>query len=290
MDINVLKRFLTIANHENLQRSAAVLNTTPSALSKSLQKLELELNTLLFERRGKQLKLNDQGKHFLGYAQHLVHEYDQVLSEFKGQQYIHNLSVAGPAILTNYVLAKLHLFAPIERFHTSIFNCYEGEALNKLRTGHADVAIVTKNALSKQDSKWLSSIFLTKCDFSIGCSSQFKAKFNAKPFSQWPFACPTVSPFCGIERGTGNDNWPDKNTMRTIAFKADQFASLLHLVKHHLACAYLPSYVINQEQLQTMPSPQFDHTYDEEMLLCWQPSLASGWLNQLTHEVQGVFS
>ena len=73
LDTEDLRKFLVIAKHNNLQQASATLNVTPGALSKVIKRLEIKLNTQLFKRIGRNIKLNQQGEKFRHYALNLVH-------------------------------------------------------------------------------------------------------------------------------------------------------------------------------------------------------------------------
>src|SRR6266850_2452743 len=57
MDLRDLKYFETIAELEHLGRAAARLHRSPPALTKCIRRLEAELETPLFERAGRGIRL-----------------------------------------------------------------------------------------------------------------------------------------------------------------------------------------------------------------------------------------
>lgn len=62
MDQNSLHAFSVVAQLENMTKASEVLHISQSALSNIVDKLELELGKPLFDRRGKKLRLNENGK------------------------------------------------------------------------------------------------------------------------------------------------------------------------------------------------------------------------------------
>lgn len=68
MDIKHLEFFLALAQREHIASTADLLNISPSALSKSIAKLEQELGVALFDRHGNYIALNDYGRTFSRYA------------------------------------------------------------------------------------------------------------------------------------------------------------------------------------------------------------------------------
>ncbi|HBF39382.1 MAG TPA: LysR family transcriptional regulator [Firmicutes bacterium] len=65
MDLLQLKYFQTVAKHEHITRAAEELHIAQPSLSKVITRLEEELGVSLFDRIGRQIKLNRFGKAFL---------------------------------------------------------------------------------------------------------------------------------------------------------------------------------------------------------------------------------
>ena len=62
MEMNDLNYFMAVAKHENINKAGRVLRISPSALSKSVSKLEGELGVKLFQRVGRSIVLSDSGR------------------------------------------------------------------------------------------------------------------------------------------------------------------------------------------------------------------------------------
>lgn len=59
--IEEIKRFILVANNGNVTKTAEQIFITQSALSQSIKRLEIELNTKLFQQKGKTLVLTEDG-------------------------------------------------------------------------------------------------------------------------------------------------------------------------------------------------------------------------------------
>ncbi|RCW51867.1 LysR family transcriptional regulator [Paenibacillus prosopidis] len=68
MELLQLKYFQTVARLQHMTKSAEELRITQPALSKMISTLEKDLDTKLFDRESKFIRLNDQGKLFLKYV------------------------------------------------------------------------------------------------------------------------------------------------------------------------------------------------------------------------------
>ncbi|MDY4928130.1 LysR family transcriptional regulator [Clostridium fessum] len=64
MDQNTIEYFLLVAKLEHISKAAEVLNITQPTLSYSIQRLETELGYPLFDRPGRHIRLNENGKIF----------------------------------------------------------------------------------------------------------------------------------------------------------------------------------------------------------------------------------
>ena len=64
MDLLQFRYFDVIARYENISRAAEELRVSQPSLSSSLTRLERELGYRLFDRRGKKIYLNEQGRQF----------------------------------------------------------------------------------------------------------------------------------------------------------------------------------------------------------------------------------
>src|SRR5256885_14052242 len=74
MEIRQLHYFLDIAQTEHLTQSAQNLFVTQSTLSHGLRQLEEELDTALFDRLGRGLKLSQAGGGIRGYGTRALQE------------------------------------------------------------------------------------------------------------------------------------------------------------------------------------------------------------------------
>lgn len=68
MDLLQLQYFQITAQYEHITQAANILHISQPALSKTIKKLEEELGTELFDRRGKSIVLSENGRIFLSYV------------------------------------------------------------------------------------------------------------------------------------------------------------------------------------------------------------------------------
>lgn len=299
MDIDDLRKIIHVAKTQNLQHSAKALFTSAGALSKIVKKTEKSLNTQLFDRIGRNIKLNEQGRIFVLHAANLVHDSDQLLSHFAAKQTRHSMQISGPSIIQDYWLERILPSAVCQQFYINVDNCYEGEALTKVKHGLAQLGFVTGEALHNVENSEVQRIHLARVHFALAISDQHAdyaelvGDLTLEQFARLAFACPKNSAFCGLQRGVGSDGWRDDQLPRNIQFRFNDLHSLLAMVKRGVAAAYLPEYVIQHEGLNALGSGQFQQEMTrpfEDIYLIWKPTLAPGWLNALLEKITANLS
>ena len=83
MNIFQLNCFLAVAEYLNFARAAEQLHVTHPAVSQQIQSLEKELNTKLFTRTTRTVKLTEEGRTFLYDAQQMVAISERVKKRFE---------------------------------------------------------------------------------------------------------------------------------------------------------------------------------------------------------------
>jgi len=96
MDSNRLIQFKTIAEIENITKASEKLFISQPALSKSLSSLEEELGCELFNRVGRRLYINHEGRKLLKYATQIDDILKQIKDDFK-QKSDRTLTICGVA-------------------------------------------------------------------------------------------------------------------------------------------------------------------------------------------------
>ncbi|MEH6550516.1 MAG: HTH-type transcriptional activator IlvY [Pseudomonadales bacterium] len=85
MDIRSLDLFISLAEQQNFGRAAKQCHLSPSAVSRTIKRLEQELGASLFERDNRRVALTRAGEQFLIYAREASVEWAKVVQSFKRQ-------------------------------------------------------------------------------------------------------------------------------------------------------------------------------------------------------------
>lgn len=115
--------FCAIAEHGSVHRAAAVVARTQSAASQSLARLERGLGHALFDRRGRQLVLNERGRALLPRARALLDAAHELQRSWDGAP--PTLHLAASSTIARYVLPPL-LAAYRRRFPDAVVQVQSG--------------------------------------------------------------------------------------------------------------------------------------------------------------------
>ncbi len=121
MDIHSLKYFKKVADLQHITRAAEELHVAQPSLSRTISMLESNLGVRLFERKGKNIILNEYGKVVLHHTNRILQEMENIvreLSELKGED---DRSVTFSAFAASELLPQLLIAFkreyPSIRFH-----------------------------------------------------------------------------------------------------------------------------------------------------------------------------
>lgn len=104
-----LEIFVSVAHEENVTRAAEALRLSQSAVSMSLAELERLLGEKLFDRRGKRLLVNDQGRALIPKAAAMLSRITEIESFFgdSNDQLTGLLRVGASSTIGNYLMPRI---------------------------------------------------------------------------------------------------------------------------------------------------------------------------------------
>ncbi len=302
MDIDDLRSFLVVARDPNIRNAALELHVSPSALSKAIRRLETSLNTPLFERSGKRLRLNDHGAQLRERAVQLVALAELTQSEFRGERQQIHCRIAGPAVLQwrfGPMFAQ-SLLADFPGSGVAFDVQFEDAALASVNRGLADFALTTSAAVTASLPAGLEALELGSITMQLAAGLSHPLLQDAVPPSarsdyyaaltaqvlEHEFACPDRSLFCGVARGARSDGWRDDKLPRKVRYWVEDMQLLTALVRSGKALAYLPDFALQTPGLQRVKVSDCPYECVEQCWLVWKPLAASGWQNQLIASIR----
>jgi LysR family positive regulator for ilvC len=132
MEINHLETFIKTAELLHFGRASQACNLSPSALTRTIQRLEEEVGHPLFFRDNRTVTLTETGNQFLTYARRAVHEWQHFREVITEDQ-----SITGTISLYASITAVYSLLPDLLEAYRSAFPKVQLE----LRTGAAERAV-----------------------------------------------------------------------------------------------------------------------------------------------------
>ncbi|MDO7907940.1 LysR family transcriptional regulator [Paenibacillus sp. JX-17] len=132
MELLQLQYFITVARLEHMTEAAHCLHVTQSSLSRTIQRLEEDLGVALFDRTGRNLRLNEFGSRFLRRVERSLLELEQGKQEIRDLANLEpctlTLAVTTASILPN-ILREFRKRMPDVHFHVRMLSTQEMSSL-----------------------------------------------------------------------------------------------------------------------------------------------------------------
>lgn len=132
MDVRELEIFLTVAELLHFGRASQVCNLSPSALTRTIQRLEEQVERPLFLRDNRTVTLSAAGEQFRLYARQALQEWQEVRATIKEEQ-----AVVGTLSIYASITAVYSLLPHLLESYRSAYP----EVQLELRTGAAEQAV-----------------------------------------------------------------------------------------------------------------------------------------------------
>jgi LysR family transcriptional regulator of gallate degradation len=145
MDHRQLEIFLVTAERLSLSRAAEALDITQPGLSKSLQRLQNELGTKLYQRRGRGIALTEAGRALFKHSRVIEAQMAQARSELSGiatGMVGHVRIGAGPSWLSRHLpdaISRIIARKPNVQF--MVETSFPDRLMGRLRQGELDIVI-----------------------------------------------------------------------------------------------------------------------------------------------------
>ena len=142
-----MRVFLSVADTLNFSRSSELLHMSLSAVSRTIQRLEVELGQTLLERDNRSVSLTNQGKEFREYAQKAIADWQRLRQKLNADS-----ALAGEVSLFCSVTASYSVLAPIlESFRAShpkveimMHTGDQADGIARVLSGRDDVAVTIR--------------------------------------------------------------------------------------------------------------------------------------------------
>jgi LysR family positive regulator for ilvC len=146
--MRTLKQFVNLAETLHFGRAADLGNVSPSGLSRSIRRLEEELDTMLFERNNRSVSLTHAGRVFLEYARGALGDWDAVRNRLMTESGELHGEVSLYCSVTASYSFLFDILADVRRRHPRIeIKLHTGDpedAIGRVLAGTEDIAIAAR--------------------------------------------------------------------------------------------------------------------------------------------------
>ena len=250
INLNLYKVFYDVAKYGSFSKAAEFTYTTQSAISKSIKKLEDELETQLFYRNNNGIELTEKGRELLFYVEK---SYGNLLTAERLLLETENLERGNLRIGLPSHIASFFFFDKIVDFHNkypnieiSLMSGPTRQLLDLINKHQLDFIIDTSPI--KTNNMDLSIVTLTKVQYTFFCRSDvydnYKSVKSIKDLEHLPLVLPV--------EGTSNRKMLDElfikqNVDPDKVINIHTSEVILNAVKNNLGIGYIISDLINND-------------------------------------------
>ena len=251
MEMFELRYFLAVAGSENVNRAAEHINVSAGSLSKAISRLEDELQTPLFFKSGRGIRLTPEGLHLKKKAAAILQLEEDVRLELTGKEIGSlNVYISSEEILqTTYgiTLTKaINSLYPNAR--TQFLIRSEGQAIDQVLDGEVHLALVTSEPPSDVVSKVISKVEFQTCasrEHPILKKYTSRQTIPVEEILKHPFVSPDKFILGRIAKASSIDGWRDDKFPRQIKYKVSGLKLMENMIQAGLALGYLPDYFVS---------------------------------------------
>jgi len=140
-----LRGFCYAVQTGSMAKCAEKLGLSQSAITLQIQSLERDLETKLFKRNGKEIKLTEDGKEFYDYAIPVLQKMEALFENFankKSKKHQNSISIGGNIVIFHILPKYIKKFEDLHpKVNFSIKNLTRPDAIERVKNGDLDMAI-----------------------------------------------------------------------------------------------------------------------------------------------------
>jgi len=267
-----------VAKLKSISRASESLYLTQPAITKQIQLLEQKYNKTLFDRSHKEIKLTEEGKTLLEFANRIIGLYNESIASLseRGEHPRGTLQIAASLTIGIYILPRFIKFFmdayPLIKIEMTLYNT--DQVLKSLKKGEIHFGFIGIN--SDDPMILLSSFYQDKLTVVVGPGS----KIN-KRVSRWKEL--EGIPFIGREKGsdirTTYENWfTERIVSLTPTIELNSSEAIKSFLSYNIGFSILPWCVVEQEVrlglLRTISVPHFNPQQTYHVCLLKKRSLS----------------
>ena len=251
-EYETLRQFVELAGDLHFGRAARTCHVSPSALSRSIQRLEAELGEPLFERQHHNVTLTPAGEAFRRHAINVLEEWHRYQAERAGKKGVLSGTVRVYCTVTAAQSLVPDLLGRVRRSHPGIrielTTGYAADAIEQLRGGEVDVSVAALPA--RVPAGVISRVLATTPVVLVGPTVDGPvADSLARRTIDWP-KVPLVLPAHGLVRDYADEWIARRGLTPTVYAEIQGHEAILSLVALGCGVGVVPKLVLEKSALQ----------------------------------------
>jgi len=276
INLNLYRVFYVVAMTKSFSESSKYLHISQPAISKHIQNLEYELDTILFYRTNRGIEPTPEAKILLSYvekAYNILKLGEQQLQECKELSQT-KISIGIPSILSKYYLNKylISFMTNYPKVAIKMQNSKNEELINALDQNALDL-IITYGNNSNVSSNYKNELLLS--DEYVFVYNESKIKIDniesIKDLNNYNLILPSKET---IERKKLDDKLNEKNIILNPILELESNQMMINYIKEGLGIGYILKFVALQNEDLTiinipeeLPQEEIRLIYDEESII-----------------------
>jgi LysR family positive regulator for ilvC len=257
LDFRELELFLHLSRTLHYGQTSAACHLSPSALSRTIQRLEHELGRTLFERDNRSVGLTVHGERLQQFASGALERYEELKKEMsrEAEHLTGTISVFATVTACQSFLPDLLSRFRLEfpDIHVRLETGYAAEALDMLERGNVDLAVA---ALPERVKKTLVTRIVTYTPLTFVApqlACDVSRRVEQRPI-EWE-KLPGVLPTAGLAR-TAVDRWFRRQRITPNVYsEVTGNEAILSLVSTGCAVGVVPELVLEKSPLRATLRP-----------------------------------
>lgn len=246
MDTRDLHVFMLLTESLHFGRAAQAAHLSPSALSRTIQRLETELDCRLFERSNREVRLTPAGRTLQAQAQELLERLHSLRTQLGGGSDVLQGSLSLYCSVTASYSLLAGLLPELRSRHPAIeLNVHTGDeasAITRVLRAHEDLAIAARPERLPAGIAFL-ELASTPLVFIAPVSGRFAAPMHGTHAVDWA-ALPMVLPEAGEARERIDRWFADRAVMPNVYAQVSGNEAIVGLVALGCGVGIVPQLVL----------------------------------------------
>ena len=287
MEIFELKYFLAVAKVENVNKAADTIHVSAGSLSKAIARLEEELQTPLFFKSGRGIRLTPEGLLLKQKAAQILQLEEDTRLTLTGKEIgSFNVYISSEEILqTSYgikIAQKIVNLYPSAKINFLIRP--EEVAIGQVLDGEVHISIITSEPPADVEYKTIAEVdFRTCASHSHPLLKKYSAKqtISVDEILKHSFVIPESAILGRISKATSVDGWRDDKFPRQIKYKSCGLKVMENILQEGLALGYLPNYFIEAAGLVPIKISGCPYSCKQSVKIIAKDPSSLSWLNRV---------